>query len=183
MRRFEIVDGEKPRAQPCAILEVDQKKGSFSVRLAEGAGSSDVPLAFAPFAERGERDVPQRWVESWIAERIAPPSRQNIGEVLRAHGLEEYDACELLASGEGRSTQDGFYVREVTGGYKGSAVLGREIERRREALGMTQEQLARRSGMRQETISRIECGRANPTAGTLDALARALGARLEIRLV
>src|SRR5690348_12614987 len=51
--------------------------------------------------------------------------------------------------------------------------------RRRRRL--TQAELARRSGVQQSEISRIERGSANPTAATLRALVDALGA--ELRLV
>jgi DNA-binding XRE family transcriptional regulator len=46
---------------------------------------------------------------------------------------------------------------------------------------VTQAELARRSGVQQSEISRIERGTANPTVATLKALVDALGA--ELRLV
>lgn len=46
---------------------------------------------------------------------------------------------------------------------------------------LTQAELARRSGVQQSEISRIERGTANPTVATLSALVNALGA--ELRLV
>jgi DNA-binding phage protein len=51
------------------------------------------------------------------------------------------------------------------------------VRRRRR---MTQAQLARRSGVPQSEISRIERGVANPTAATLRALVEALGAELHL---
>jgi len=45
----------------------------------------------------------------------------------------------------------------------------------REREGLTQQQLAARSGMVQSKISRIESGRQRLTADELDALIRALG--------
>lgn len=51
------------------------------------------------------------------------------------------------------------------------------IELRR-AAGLTQRQLAARSGVQQADISRIEAGDANPTLATIAALAYALGAEL-----
>jgi len=50
----------------------------------------------------------------------------------------------------------------------------------RRKRGLTQRQLSARSGIQQSEISRIEGGRANPTAATLAALARALGGELRI---
>ncbi|MFI5932586.1 helix-turn-helix domain-containing protein [Actinoplanes sp. NPDC051494] len=58
--------------------------------------------------------------------------------------------------------------------------LGERIAGRREELGLTQEQVAERSGVRQSDISRIERGRANPTRATLEKIAAALGAQLTL---
>lgn len=51
----------------------------------------------------------------------------------------------------------------------------------RKARGLTQRQLSDETGIQQSEISRIEAAHANPTMGTVSALARALGA--EVRLV
>jgi len=182
MRRFELIDSEQRGTRPCAVIKCDQGRGTFGATVAEWAGPNDVPVQFSPTVESGRREVPSRWVKAWVEERIAPPSRQNIGEILRAHGLEHYDALELLLSNEGRSTQDGFYLREITEGYRESARLGEQVSRARHQAHLTQEGLADKSGVRQETISRIERGDASPSLRTLEALADALEKRLEIRL-
>ena len=182
MRRFEILDGLRPGAPPCATLVCDQAAGTFTADVAPWAGPNDVPVQFSPFVERGERKIPQRWATEWVEERIAPPSRQNIGEVLRSHGLDRYDPCELLASSGGRSSQDDFYLRAVTEGFSGAALLGRELARERACGGLTQRELAEKSGVRQETISRLERGHANPALGTVERIAAALGKRVSVRI-
>jgi transcriptional regulator with XRE-family HTH domain len=53
--------------------------------------------------------------------------------------------------------------------------LGREIRRRREAMGMTLEVLADRAGLTPNYIGTIENGQRNPSLSTLDKLARGLG--------
>src|SRR4051794_19446966 len=64
--------------------------------------------------------------------------------------------------------------------YQRTFGLGERIAALREELGLTQEQVAERSGVRQSDISRIERGRANPTQATLEKIATALGARLTV---
>jgi DNA-binding XRE family transcriptional regulator len=59
--------------------------------------------------------------------------------------------------------------------------LARQLCEQRRAQGLTQRQLADRSGVDQAEISRIERGQANPTTATLGALVSALG--LDVRLV
>ena len=55
-------------------------------------------------------------------------------------------------------------------------LVGRNLSRLRHAKGMTQEQLAERSGFSQQYLSGLEQGRRNPTVVTLYELAQALGA-------
>ncbi|MCE9553116.1 MAG: helix-turn-helix domain-containing protein [Planctomycetes bacterium] len=46
--------------------------------------------------------------------------------------------------------------------------------RQRKAAGLTQEELARRAGVRQETICRLESGKHSPTVRTVQRIERAL---------
>jgi DNA-binding XRE family transcriptional regulator len=52
--------------------------------------------------------------------------------------------------------------------------IARTIIRQRKAAGLTQEELARRAGVRQETICRLESGKYSPTVRTIDKIDRAL---------
>ncbi len=54
-------------------------------------------------------------------------------------------------------------------------LVGRNAARLRAAAGLTQEQLAERSGFSQQYISGLEQGRRKPTVVTLHELATALG--------
>lgn len=53
--------------------------------------------------------------------------------------------------------------------------FGREVRRRRKALGLTLEQLAERSGLTPNYIGTVENGRRDPSLSTIGALARGLG--------
>ena len=54
-------------------------------------------------------------------------------------------------------------------------LVGRNAARLRKEAGFTQEQLAERSGLSQQYLSKLESGRRNPTVVTLYELAMALG--------
>lgn len=54
-------------------------------------------------------------------------------------------------------------------------LVGRNVRERRLAAGLTQEQLAERSGFSQQYISGLERGSRNPTVVSLFMLAQALG--------
>jgi transcriptional regulator with XRE-family HTH domain len=58
--------------------------------------------------------------------------------------------------------------------------LARQVFDLRKTAGLTQRQLAAKSGVQQADISRIEAGDANPTLATIAALAYALGAQLAL---
>ena len=53
-------------------------------------------------------------------------------------------------------------------------VLVRQIIRRRRAAGLTQCDLAKRAGIRVETLSRLEHGKHSPNIATVDKLVRVL---------
>ena len=53
--------------------------------------------------------------------------------------------------------------------------VGEEVKRLRQAKGWTQEQLAVYAGSSQPTVNLLEAGKRNPSAATLEKLARALG--------
>lgn len=54
-------------------------------------------------------------------------------------------------------------------------LVGRNLARLRREKGLTQEQIAERSGFSQQYLSGLERGRRNPTVVTLYELAQALG--------
>jgi DNA-binding XRE family transcriptional regulator len=67
---------------------------------------------------------------------------------------------------------------DVEGNYPAAealdVLLARQVIRRRHAAGWTQVELARRAGVRPETVSRIEGGKHAPTVATVDKTDRAL---------
>ena len=61
--------------------------------------------------------------------------------------------------------------------------LGRRLRTRRTAAGRTIASVALDAGLSVPYIANLENGRGNPTLGALQSLARALGTRLDVRLV
>jgi ribosome-binding protein aMBF1 (putative translation factor) len=56
------------------------------------------------------------------------------------------------------------------------AIMGRDLIRSRRALGWSQAELARRAGIRAETLNRIEQAKRSPSLSTFDKVHRALEA-------
>lgn len=204
MRVFEIYDSTKRKRPSCATLYWDEQTGSMHIEIDADATEADLPVMLGIFAQQGERTIPDKWARRWVEERIPPSGRQNLGEILRANGLEEYDALTLLAHANGRSAQDDFLLRDVSSRYEYESVslpngqegesdesrqfgwcevVGPEIASARKALGITQRELAEKTGINQAAISRIESGKGNPTLDTLDVLAEGVGMHLLVKLV
>ena len=60
--------------------------------------------------------------------------------------------------------------------------VGEQIRFERQRQGLTQRQLAARSGVTQTVLSRVESGTGNPTLGLLEEIAAALGMSFDIQL-
>lgn len=191
MRRFEIIDGARRNALPCAVLNWknnNTEESTLSVDINEYAGVDDVPMLFVPFVRENKRHIGDKWTKRWIKERIVPSSRQNLGEVLRANNLEFYDEMTLFIAGDGKCEQDDFFIREiksVNDGINQSTVqqIGRAIKAVRTDAGMTQYQLAQAAKITQPALSNLENGHGNPTVNLLDDIASALGKTIDVRIL
>ena len=62
------------------------------------------------------------------------------------------------------------------------AIIQAMIDARKNA-GMTQQELAERTGIAQGDISKLETGRANPSLKTLQRLAEGMGMRLKLEFI
>lgn len=60
--------------------------------------------------------------------------------------------------------------------------VGQTFAEARAESGLTQTQLAARSGIHQSCLSRLEQGNGNATVSTMETVAAAMGCRIEIRL-
>lgn len=61
--------------------------------------------------------------------------------------------------------------------------LAREFLRLRKRQGLSQSEVARRAGLKQPAIARLESGAIKPTLETIQRVAHALGREVEISLV
>lgn len=101
-------------------------------------------------------------------EAITPRVNPEVEEDAEEHFEDLYERdAEFRAAWEERKVQ-----REL-----GDRVLQRRLE-----LGISQRELARRTGTSQNRIYLIETGEANPTLTTLERLAVVLGAELRVEL-
>ena len=110
MKIFAIRDTTDNTQRDLAYLlyyEVDKR---FYIELPEDADPWETPLLLSSFAQKGEHTVNSYWSRMWVQQRIVPPDRQNIAQILRDNGLKTYDEFALLMLSFGRCEQDDYYL-------------------------------------------------------------------------
>ena len=114
MKIFAIRDETDQTGQDLAYLLYYETAKQFYIELPEGADPWQTPMILSSFARKGETGVNSYWSRLWVQQRIVPPDRQNIAQVLRDNGLKEYDEFQLLMLTGGRCAQDDCYLEEIS---------------------------------------------------------------------
>ena len=114
MRIFAIKDETLPEDRVLGYLIYYPNAKKFYIELPENADPWETPLLLSSFVNRGEYSVNSYWSRMWTEQRIIPPDRQNIGQILKENGLSEYDEFELLLLANGRCAQDSYYIEEIS---------------------------------------------------------------------
>lgn len=186
MRRFAIKNKLHKNRPAEAWLEYDEKKNNAVIRIDKNADLSLLPLIPEAFAKKGIYEVDSDWTLRFVRERVVPSSRQNIGAILKAHGLKYYDEYALLFDSKGYCSQDDCYLEEETPetAYRERILkYASLVESVRIAAGLTQAELAQRSGIKQCNLSRIENGKTMPSTETLERIAGALGKQVKVSFI
>lgn len=112
---------EMPEIRKYHFLNGTKKIGTFSIvdgvlQLVFDKRLSiyDVLMMFWPEYQRGIRVFGDNDCREFIDERMIPPGRQNIGEILKRMGLEEYDQLAMFLYFNGRAVQDNFSIKEIS---------------------------------------------------------------------
>lgn len=110
MKIFAIRDKKTNPNKDLAYLLYYEKEKRFYIELPENADAWETPLLLDSFVKRGETTVNSYWSKRWVEQRIIPPDRQNIVEILRDNHLKEYDEYELLMLAMGQCAQDDYFL-------------------------------------------------------------------------
>ena len=113
MRIFAIRDEYEPGRGDAAYLFYYEREKQFYIELPDGADPWETPLILSSMLSRGEMTVDAYWSKVWVQQRIIPPDRQNIGQILRDNRLDSYDEFQLLIRADGRCAQDDYYISEI----------------------------------------------------------------------
>ena len=110
MKIFAIRDATDDAQKDLAYLLYYKAGRRFYIELPEDADPWETPLLLSAFAQKGEHTINSYWSKVWVQQRIVPPDRQNIGQILRDNGLTSYDEYALLMLSAGRCEQDDYYL-------------------------------------------------------------------------
>ena len=113
MRLFALKDANDPRQSILAVLACYESGRHFFLDMPDGTDPWTVPLILSSFAQRGQVRIGPDWSKRWVESRLVPKSRQNLGEILRENGLEDYDTLRLLEMTSGRNSQDDCYLEPL----------------------------------------------------------------------
>jgi DNA-binding XRE family transcriptional regulator len=135
---------------------------------------------YVRFEDGLERAV--RWADLPFASRlcVAPvaASTSSGGEPMTVID-ESGRAVDVSADSLRAALDEEYRARLVSADDTERRIAGARLRTVREGLGLSQLELSRRSGIAQESLSRIETGRRDPRLGTLQRLARGLGLSLD----
>lgn len=113
LRLFALKDSSDPEGSLLAVLCYYEAYDECYIDMPPYTDPWTVPFVLSSFASRGIWSVSPEWSKRWVESRLVPRSRQNLGEVLRVNGLDDYDALRLLELTEGRNSQDDCYLEPL----------------------------------------------------------------------
>lgn len=113
MKIFAIKDETDVTQKVLAWLIYYEQSKRFYIELPENANVWETPLLLSSFLKKGERTINAYWSMQWVRQRIVPQDRQNLGQILKENGLQEYDEYQLLMLASGRCAQDDYYLEEL----------------------------------------------------------------------
>lgn len=97
-----------------AIFYYNQDNHQFGLFIPDEVKNTELPFIFNIYVQKGIRHLNDEQTRRWIKDRITPPSRQNIGMILKEVGIKQYDEFEILIYNKGRSCMDEFYLEECS---------------------------------------------------------------------
>ena len=83
-----------------------ERSRRFFAELLRDLDEWSAPFMFIGHVKRNIYSIDSVWSGKFVAQRIIPPDRQNLGSILKENGLKSYDELKLLMLCEGRCAQD-----------------------------------------------------------------------------
>lgn len=97
-----------------AYIFICEEQGEANIELVSNVDEWELPFILDHFAKKRIWTVDAYHSLKFISQRIVPPDRQNIGEILKRYKLSEYDELELFVLADGRCAQDDCYIKRIS---------------------------------------------------------------------
>lgn len=91
-------------------LYYDEQRREYGIEIPETVKSFEAPCILSDFIDKKQYRIGKEWSYRWVCQRVIPPERQSIGQILKANHMTEYDEFLLLVKNRGRSCQDECYI-------------------------------------------------------------------------
>lgn len=115
LRKFAIRDESYGSGDECAVLSYDEENDCYAIEIPETVNPDNLPAIPGILARKGIRSIGDKWARQFVKERVVPPERQNIGQIMRQVGMTYYSEFPLLVYCSGRCCMDDFWLEEITG--------------------------------------------------------------------
>ncbi len=113
MTVFEIRDKACKGSLLGYLFYYDRSRRFFTELLSD-TDEWTCPFIFSDLVKKGIYSIDSIRSCKFVAQRIIPPDRQNLGSILKENGLKEYDEYKLLLLSEGRCSQDELYLVRIS---------------------------------------------------------------------
>lgn len=113
MKICAIRDEYHPELGAIGYLFYYDNSKRFYIEISDGLDYWTAPPIIDSFVKKKQNYVDSKWSIAWVRQRIIPPDRQNIGAILKAQGMKEYNEYNLLVFSDGRCAQDECMVEEI----------------------------------------------------------------------
>lgn len=110
MRKFAIVSAN---GQTSAWLYYDQHSNTGTIKINSDAVVGEMGPILRQWALRHTYTLPADDTLAWVQERVCPPGRENIREILDRYGLEEYNPYLLTIALGGKALCDNDHLEEI----------------------------------------------------------------------
>ena len=113
MQVYKMIDDSIYKDRLLGYLFYYERSNLFFAELLSDIDEWTAPFMFTGFVRRGCYSIDSFWAGKFVAQRIIPPDRQNLGMILKENGLKEYDEFKLLKLSEGRCSQDEIHLEKA----------------------------------------------------------------------
>ena len=105
--KISVIRDDKITGKDLGYLFYYEHPEKFFIEIPGHVDEWESPLILSSLVRRGIRSVDAYWSGIWVQQRIVPVDRQNLGQILRDNGLQDYNPYTLLMLGHGRCAQEG----------------------------------------------------------------------------